>query len=988
MIRLYLAIRRYLFVFLACASTMALAQGKAVTGKVISGDDNSAIPGANVLEKGTSNGTVTDADGNFRLNVGDNATLVISFVGYTSQEVTVGSQSEINVTLASDVLSLSEVVVTGYGTQEKKEITGAVVALGTKDFNRGNVNDPTQLLQGKVAGLSIYNKGGDPNSSSVIRLRGLSTVGSNAQPLVVVDGVLGAALENIDPNDIESINVLKDGSAAAIYGSRASSGVILVTTKRGSKRGGLSVNFNSYVAAATPYKMIPVMTPDQYVAAGGNDLGSRTDWQKEVTHTGVSNVNNLAISGGDQNTNFRLSANLRNVGGILKKSGFDQINSRANLTHTGLDGKLKIDLNMSFTNRNQDFSFNDALRYATLYNPTAPIHFPNGQYYQAILFDNFNPVAILDQNVNEGNSKHLNYGAKIDYEVVKNLTWTVNAGQQYDNNSTSEYYSSQSLYRGLNRNGLARRGENSHNFTLFETYGTYQNTFNKLDLTIAGGYSYQEEQFTNMFVELGNFPSDDLTYNALENAGDRISGLAANVNILSDKSPKNKIIAFFARANIMFDNGIFFNASVRREGSTKLGPDHQWGTFPALGAGVDLNKYLQLPKVNLLKLRVGYGVTGSLPSVSGLSQDQYNYSLNGGGNVTLAVNGNKDLKWEQKAETNIGIEFGVGKFSGTVDLYKRNIKDFILLRNVDAAVYPSGQRYENAGSLSTPGIEVTLNYNALQFGEVRWTPGIVLSHYQTTLKTFIIDRQMRGEFGAPGQNGTYTNLVEVGKPIGQIWGPVFDHVSTGSGASDNNLAAGSPVFKDLNGDGVVDANPADALLPNADMKKLGSGIPAAELGWTNSVTYKNWDLNVFFRAAFGHSLVNQFRGFYEPIDPGAINSYNRVITSKAPAGLIAAQYSSLYVEKADFFKLDNMTLGYNFKMSGVIKNLRLYASGQNLFLITKYSGIDPEPVLQDAGNVENGGFLPSNPDVLVSGIDRRQNYWFARTYTFGLTIGF
>lgn len=988
MIRLYLAIRRYLSVFLVCASTLALAQGKVVTGKVLSGDDNSAIPGANVLEKGTSNGTVTDADGNFRINVGNNATLVISFVGYSTQEVAVGSQTEINVTLASDVTALSEVVVTGYGTQEKKEITGAVVALDAKDFNRGNINDPTQLLQGKVAGLSIYNKGGDPNSSSVIRMRGLSTVGANTQPLVVVDGVLGASLDNIDPNDIESINVLKDGSAAAIYGSRASSGVILVTTKRGSKRlGGLSVNFNSYVAAASPYKMIPVMNPDEYIAAGGNNLGSRTDWQKEVTQTGISNVNNLAVSGGNQNTTFRLSTNWRNVDGILKKSGFDQINARSNLTHSALDGKLKIDLNMAFTNRNQDFSFNEALRYATLYNPTAPIYFPNGDYYQAILFDNFNPVAILNQNVNKGNRKNLNYSAKLDYEIVKNLVWTVNAGQQFDNNSTMEYYSSKSLFRGLNRNGLARRNNSDHNFTLLETYGTYQNTFNKLDLTITGGYSYQQEQSSNLFVELGNFPSDDLTYNALQNAGDRISGLANNVNISSSRTPEAKIIAFFARANVMFDNGIFFNASVRREGSTKLGPDNQWGTFPSVGAGVDINKYLQLSKVNLLKLRVGYGVTGSLPGPSGLSQDQYDYSLNGGGNVTLAVNGNKDLKWEQKAETNIGVEFGVGKLSGTLDLYQRDIKDFILLRNVDAAVYPSGQRYENAGSLRTPGIELTLNYNSFQFGQVKWTPGIVLSHYKTTLKSFIIDKQVRADFGAPGQNGTYIDLVAVGEPIGQIWGPVFDHVSTGSGAADNNVAKGAPVFKDLNGDGKVDANPANALLPDADFKKLGSGIPTLEVGWTNALTYKNWDMNVFFRGAFGHSLVNQFRGFYEPIDPGAINSYNRVITSKAPAGLTSAQYSSLYVEKADFVKLDNMTIGYNFRMSGAIKNLRLYASGQNLFVISKYTGIDPEPVLQDPGSIDNGGFITSPPDVLAPGIDRRQNYWFARTYTFGLTIG-
>ncbi|PZR01129.1 MAG: SusC/RagA family TonB-linked outer membrane protein, partial [Flavobacterium psychrophilum] len=374
-----------------------------VTGKVTSGDDGSAIPGVNVVEKGTSNGTVTDSEGNYRVTVGSSATLVFSFVGYTSQEAVVGSQGVVNVTLATDVTALSEVVVVGYGSQEKKEITGSVVSLDTKDFNRGNINDPTQLLQGKVAGLSIYNKGGDPNSSSVVRLRGISTVGSNASPLVVIDGVLGADLANVDPNDIETINVLKDGSAAAIYGSRGSSGVILITTKRGSKKG-LGVTYNAYVSAASVFKKIPVMSPDQYVAAGGNNLGSSTDWQDEVTRTAFSNVHNIALSGGSDNTTFRLSTNIRDINGVLKKSGFDQINTRANLTQTALDNRLKLDVNFSVTNKKYNKSFPEALRYAALYNPTAPIRFPNGDYYQAILFDNFNPVAIIDQNVNEGNS--------------------------------------------------------------------------------------------------------------------------------------------------------------------------------------------------------------------------------------------------------------------------------------------------------------------------------------------------------------------------------------------------------------------------------------------------------------------------------------------------------------------------------------------------------------------------------------------------------
>lgn len=940
-----------------------------VSGKVLASDDGSPIPGVNVIEKGTSNGTVTDVEGNFTISVASGSTLVFSFVGYVSQEVVVGAQTTIDITLQSDVTSLNEVVVIGYGTQDKKEITGSVVTLDPAKFNKGNVNDPSMLLQGKVPGLSIYNKGGDINSSPVIRLRGLSTVGSNVQPLVVVDGIIGASLDNIDPNDIESVSVLKDGSAAAIYGSRGSSGVILVTTKKGNKKSGLSVDYNGYVSASSILKALPIMSPEEYVAKGGNDLGSKTDWQKEVTRTAVSNVHNIALSAGTATTQFRLSTNFRNNQGIMQKTGWDQINTRAAVSHTGLDGKLHIDLNMAFTNRNSELGFGEAFRYATLYNPTAPVYFPNGDYYQAILFDNYNPVALINQNQHVGTRKTLNFGGKIDYEIVKGLTWTVNAGRQIEDWSEDWYYSSKSLWVGYGRQGLARRKNADKEFSLLETYGTYTKSISKLDMAVSVGYSYQQDQYTEVFNELGNFPSDLLGYNAIETSGDILSKNAAKLNLSSSRTPLNKIIAGFARINLTWDNGIFFNASVRREGSTKLGSANKWGTFPAVGAGVDLNKYLQLPKVNLLKLRVGYGVTGSLPDPSGLSQDEYSYRFDEGGIVKYTVNGNPNLKWEEKHEINLGVEFGVGRLSGTLDVYQRKIKDFILLRNVDQTVFASGQQYQNAGSLKTPGIELSLNYNDIQFGAVHWTPGLVVSHYKTTLESFIIDKQTRAGFGSPGQNETNIIKLEVGQPIGVIWGPVFAGVESGK-----------PVFKDLNGDGVIKANQSDALNPDADMKKLGNGIPAVELGWSNQLSVGNWDFNVFFRGALGHSLVNQFRGFYEPIDPGAIKSYNRISTKKAVDGLTVAQYSSLYVERADFVKLDNATVGYTFKVFNKnFRSIRLYLSGQNVFQITKYTGIDPEPALVDTE--------PDPDDVLSPGIDRRNNYFTSRTFTFGINLG-
>ena len=949
-----------------------LAQTRTVTGKVTGGDDGQGIPRVNITVKGTTRGVPSGLDGTYTIEVSPSDVLVFSFVGYITKEVPVGNQTTINVTLDPDYAELEEVVVVGYGSQEKKEITSSVVALDAEDFNQGNVNDPTQLLQGKVPGLSIYNKGGNPNGGATIRLRGISTVGANVQPLVVIDGVIGASLDNVDPNDIATVNVLKDGSAAAIYGSRGSAGVILVTTKSGNRGGGLQASYNGYVAADEVFRFQPVMTPDEYVATGGNDLGSRTIWQEEITRTGISHVHNIAVSGGSENTTFRVSTNFRNIQGVLKKSGFDQINARANVNHYALNDRLNIQFNLSMTNRDQNFSFNEAFRYAALFNPTAPIRNPDGSYFQAILFDNFNPVAIIEQNVNLGKRNNLNFNTQMSYDILDNLTWSANYAQQFTTFTGGTFYPSNSLFRGFDRTGLASRRTDESKFTLFETYGTFVKDFDNANLTISAGYSFQEEVFTGFGMEAGNFPSNDLGYNIIGSSGN-ILGDGANVSLFSYESPENRIIALFGRVNFSLDNGIFVNASVRREGSTKLGAENRWGTFPAFGVGADLLNYFDIAAFSQLKLRAGYGVTGSLPGPSGLAQDLFSYGFGGGGTVSFVRAGNPDLKWEEKAEINLGLDFGLlgGQLSGSLDVYSRDINDFILERTVDPAVYGTDRRYENAGKLNTKGLEFAINHAGIGSGDLNWSPGVVLSTYSTTLEEFVIPEQMIANLGSPGQNGTNMVRIAVGEKIGQIWGPVF---------SGNVDAEGRPVFVDLNNDGNLNTDQGNALDDDGDFQQLGNGIPTLEIGWTNQLSYGNWDLNVFFRAAFGHSLVNTFRAFYEPIDLGAINSYNRTKTDLQIPELQVAQFSSLYVEKADFFRLDNATLGYNFDMSNnsMFSKLRMYLSVQNAFVITNYQGIDPDPSLVDI----NDG------NVLAPGIDRRNNYFTSRTFTFGLNVGF
>ena len=433
----------------------------------------------------------------------------------------------------------------------------------------------------------------------------------------------------------------------------------------------------------------------------------------------------------------------------------------------------------------------------------------------------------------------------------------------------------------------------------------------------------------------------------------------------SSRGPDNKIIAFFGRANIVIDDAIYVNASVRREGSTKLGDGNKWGTFPAFGIGADLNKYIGT-EYDLFKVRLGYGETGSLPGPSGLSQVVYNFGYDSGdtGNTSQARAANPDLKWESKAETNLGIDFAQGKLSGSLDVYSRDITDFILETRVDVATYGFDRRFENSGKINTQGLELNLGYQVTD----NYQTNINLSTYNTTLEEYVLeDGDITANLGSPGQNSTNMVLVKPGEAIGQIWTPRFDGVN----------ADGSPNFGDVNGDGVVTASQDKWNDPDADFISAGNGIPTLELGWSNNLNFGNWSVNAFFRGAFGHSLVNTFRAFYEP-RLASQSSYNFVNTSLALPDLTVAQFSSLYVEKADFLKLDNLTVAYNFDLSenSVINGAQISANVQNAFVLTNYTGIDPEPSLVDGGN------------VLAPGIDRRTNYFTARTVTIGLNINF
>lgn len=1012
MTNFYLFIRRYMVVFLMLGCVASYAQQR-VTGKVTSAEDGSGVPGVNIIEKGTTNGTTTDFDGNYAISVGSNATLVFSFIGFVTQEASVGSRTTLDISLASDVTALSEVVVVGYGTQEKKEITSSVTSVKAADFNRGTVNDPTQLLQGKVAGLNITRPGGDPNGSFNVRLRGVSTVGANTEPLVVIDGVIGGSLSSVDPNDIASIDVLKDGSASAIYGTRGGSGVILITTKKGSK-GKLQIDYNGSVASESIANQPQFANAAEYRQfPGAVDLGATTDWVDQVTEIGVSTVHNLSMSGGSQGTTYRGSVNFRDVGGIANNTGFQQFNTRLNLTQKALHDKATFTFDFSNTTRESNFGFTESLRYAVIANPTMPV-FDNtttsptaggnfGGFAERNIFDFFNPLSIAEQNRNEGKDQTTFISIRGEYDfsdIIEGLRGSISYSRQTLNKTKGEFYSKTAKFRGSGRNGLARRTEERNANELFEGTLNYDKTMGDLNVAILGGYSFQDFTDEAFGAEGGNFVTDAFSFNNLFAASDFNNGLGAVGSFAST----NRLIAFFGRVNFNYKGNYFLSASVRREGSSRFGENNKWGTFPAVSGGATLSNLFEIPAVNSLKLRASWGKTGNQPTQSLIALQRFapqgNFLFNG---TFLPVfgpvsNANPDLQWETKNEWDIGADFAMlnNRLTGTVDYYNRTTSDLILPVNVPVPPNQFGTTFVNIGEIENSGFELALNYNLVQTTDFTYTPGFNFSTFSTTVNSLTSGPfsfgnggvLFRANMGAPGQNDTRLVRVKEGDDLGQLWGPVQIGVNPD----------GTPQFQDINGDGSVSNSDDDKTV-------IGNGLPDFTFGFVNSFTYKNFDLNFLLRGAVGHDLLNSYRGFYENLESTTINNFNVVNTEFFDPKVTKASVNSTHVEDASFVRLDNATLGYTFKIKpgSSITGLRMYVSGQNLFTITDYTGVDPEVRFTDTNDADNGGRAATNSvvdlalnpgattgekDGLSPGIERRSTYFTSRILTFGVNLSF
>lgn len=980
--------KKYLLMLLSAFFVLSVwAQERTVTGTVTDGETGETVPGANVVEKGTTNGTTTDLDGNFSLKVSEGTTLIVSFVGYRQSEIVVGARSVIDVALELDVAQLAEVVVVGYGTQDKKEITSSVASVKAEDFNQGLVNNPAQLIQGKVGGLTVARPGGDPNGNYTIRLRGVNTFGAQSEPLVVIDGVIGGSLNTVDPNDIASMDVLKDGSAAAIYGTRGSAGVILITTKSG-VAGKTQVDYNASVAFDQVANTIEFFDASEYrnqvvnAGLGGTDFGSDTDWVDEVTSVGVSHVHNLSMSGGAKGTSYRASVNLRDVEGIGIKSGFTQINARLNLTQKALNDNLTFQTNLSITTRDSEFGFDDSFRYAVVANPTLPVLFNGaegttgeGGYAERPIFDFFNPVAISELNSDEGSDIDILGSFKAEYDfsdILDGFRWSVFYSQQREQESRGQYLSRQSKFLdGVGRGGVASRGTQINSNELFETTFNYDNTFGVVDLAVLGGYSFQEFFNEGFGAGGGNLITDAFGYNNLSAAQDFPNGLGG----VGSFANSNRLIAFFGRVNLNIDGTYFISMSARQEGSSRFGENEKWGLFPAVSAGVNLTNLVSIPGVDQLKLRGSWGQTGNQPGESYLSLRRFgpqgSFFFDGAYIPSFGPqsNPNPDLKWEVKNEIDFGFDFTVldGKLSGTFDWYQRNTTDLLFL--IDVPVPPNffSQTWSNVGEMQNTGFEFAFDYAAYDDGKFSYKTGFNFATFSTEIVQLDVPELFIANMGSPGQNDTRLARVAEGEDLGQIWLPRQIGINED----------GTPEFADLSGDGVYDPN------DRADAYEAGNGLPDFTIGWNNSFTYGNWDLNFFLRGAFGHDLLNSYRGFYENFEGTTVNNYNVVKGPELTTELTRATVSDSHVESASFLRMDNATIGYTVPVSedSGIRRLRIFASIQNAFTITDYSGIDPEVRYEDLDD-------PDNPNALAPGIERRNTYFTTRTFSFGVNFGF
>ena len=971
----------------------AQTSGKKVKVRgVIKDETGEPIIGATVRVKGQSEGTVSDFDGNFTLDVTDDNTLQISYIGYQTQEFAVGKQHHFSIVLEEDKKILNEVVVIGYGTQKKGDITSSVGSVKSEDFTAGAINDAGQLIQGKIAGLSVTNPSGNPVGGTEISLRGNTTIlGASTNPLILIDGVPGD-FNTVAPEDIESIDVLKDGSAAAIYGSRGTNGVVLITTKKSKGNNINEVQYSGYLSLSTIAKKPDFCDADDYrqqikdgLRDAAWDLGDNTNWIDAITRTGLSHVHNISFKGGNAQTNYIFNVNYRNLQGIFKRSDKEDFQGRAEVNHSMFDDKLRFNFQLlgnqtGYTATSDGGSFNTySWRQALIHNPTEPIKNADGSWHENTgIFNYDNPVSRIYECDGEQKISQTRFSSNITLTPIKELT--LNALFSYDKiNQEGGYYETKKHISNVRdgMNGYASTGGSSTVTKLVELTAQFHKNFGDHTIQALAGYSYQESTYSNQYERNYNFPTDLYSWHNIGVGQALKEGLGTEYSYWLDTN----LIGFFGRLNYNYKNRYLLMASVRHEAASQLaGTNKPWGTFPSVSLGwrITEEKFMKNQKVfDDIKLRAGYGVTGSQPSQSFLGVpllgygDYYLYNGQWIRALQPTQNSNDKLKWEEKHEYDIGADFSVLNYrlNVSVDWYYRLIKGLLYDYSVPSPPNLYTTTRANVGEMSNNGLEIMVNAIPVQTKDFKWETTITFSTNSNKLKSLSNDLYqtssdyfMTGWIEEPIK--TESHIVRIGHKVGDIYG--FKVVDVDE--------SGKWIYLDKNGNRV---NYDEFTHSFEDKQILGNGVPKWYLGFNNQFRYKNFDLAINMRGAFGFQIMNGMRMFYENRSRQDWNrlrsAYDKVFGKAVLNTLCSEEFNSYYVENGDYWKIDNITLGYSFsKINKWIKTLRLYASVNNAITITGYKGIDPE--------VSTSGLAPS--------YDNRDSYPHTRAFTFGMNVTF
>ena len=981
-------------------------QQKSVKGKVTD-SSGQPLPGVTILVKGTTNGTITDFDGNYTISdVPAEGILVFSFVGMATMEVSVAGKDNINIVLKDEAIGIEEVVAVGYGKNSRKNLSSAITSVKSDDLNRGAIADVGQLLQGKVPGLNI-SASGDPTQGATIIMRGASTINSSQSPFYVIDGVPGADISLVAPDDIVSVDVLKDAAATSIYGNRAANGVIMVTTRRG-KQGLEQISYNGYVGIETVSNQLDMMNASQlrsFLQKNNlsldpiDDMGADINWQKEIQRSAaISQSHNISYSGGTERSNYIASISYIDNQGILLSSGQKRLVARMAIEQKAFNDKVKFGLNLTNSNVKNTFvpQRNVALLQSAKYLPVTKPKNEDGTYFENFNHPNyFNPLAVIEQA--DDDSKVNTMLGNFTAEVSLPFGFTYNMSASYQKRSTlrgsyynsyyGQYYNSAQFYNNpeppamhsilnFGENGLATRSAYENTNIILENYLTWNKEIEKHTINAVIGYSWQDNTYGDGFsANNTNFPADNVSYNNLAFGDYR----AVNGFVVDFGNPQayqqTRLISDFARLNYNFDSKYMLQASIRRDGSSVFGENKKWGYFPSVGMAwrIDQEGFMKSQSVfSDLKLRASYGVTGNSTGFDAYTAQfligpRGTYYYNGQEITNYGPNkaANPNLEWEKTSTTNIGLDFSVlkGKLSGYVEVYDKKTTGMIYTYSVNPVLVPTGNIVANGGEMSNKGIEVSLNATPVKTSNFSWSSSLNLAHNKNVIEKLTNDMFQGGDSTlitrpeGSGQSGSMLQILKEGKPIGQFFTLEY--------AGKNSEGVSQYVKRD----GTLSTNPTIG----ADYHYLGSPQPKLLLGWTNDFKYKNFDLNVFIRGAFGNKIFNVTRA--DLFRPTTATTANILVDAgnESANDLNSYKYSSRFIENGSYIRLDNATLGYNFKGLGQsVKNLRIYTSVNNLFVITKYKGIDPE--------VEQGGIAP--------GIDSNNFYPKTRTVLFGVKATF